>query len=390
MTALLLDAVRTPFGRFRGGLSHVRVDDLAAVPIRALVERHEGLESEVGDVLLGNANGAGEDNRNVARMALLLAGLPVGVPGVTVNRLCGSGAEAVVQGARAVTCGDLDAVVVGGVEGMSRAPFVIAPVDEELPRSMTLHRTTLGWRMVNPAFPAPWVESLGRSAELVAEEYGIGRAEQDEWAVRSHHRAAAAWRRGFFDDVLAVEGLATDECVRPDTTIDQLARLRSAFSPGGAVTAGNSSPLNDGAVAALVGSPELADRRGIEPLARLVGSAVVGVDPARFATAPVAVVDALLTRLGRTPADVAVLELNEAFAAVVLCCLRDMPGIPPEVVNPNGGAIALGHPLGASAARIVVDCAKALRERGGGFGIATACIGVGQGIAIGIEVRDGA
>ncbi|MDN5744349.1 MAG: thiolase family protein [Nocardioidaceae bacterium] len=385
MPTYLLDAVRTPFGKARGGLSHVRIDDLGAIPMRRLLARHAGLEHEVDDVFFGNVNGAGEDNRNVARMSLLLAGLPVQTPGTSVNRLCGSGAEAVVQGSRAIASGDGHLVVVGGVEGMSRAPFVVAPVDEALPRSLEFHQTTVGWRMVNPLFPGHWVESLGRSAEIVAEEYGITREEQDEWALRSQERAGAAWRAGLHDDVEPVEGVTMDECIRPDSSAQALARLSPVFSSTGTVTAGTSSPISDGSIAALLGSGSAAKRAGIEPMAEIVGSAVVGVDPARFATAPVAAVAKLLKRLGRSPSDVAVLEINEAFAAVVLTCLRDMDGFPPDVVNPHGGAIAMGHPLGASAARVVVDCARELRRRGGGFGIATACIGVGQGIAIGIE-----
>lgn len=385
MPTYLLDALRTPFGKARGGLSHVRVDDLGAIAIRELLARHDGLEHEIDDVFYGNVNGAGEDNRNVARMALLLAGLPVETPGTSVNRLCGSGAEAVVQGSRAIATGDGDLVVVGGVEGMSRAPFVVAPVEEALPRNLEFHQTAVGWRMINPRFPRHWVESLGRSAEIIAQEYGITREEQDEWALRSHERASAAWRAGLHDDVVPVEGVAMDECIRPSTSAEALARLLPVFSPDGTVTAGNSSPISDGAIAALLGSEDAAKRAGVEPIARIVGSAVVGVDPARFATAPVAAVAKLLERLGRAPSDVDVLEINEAFAAVVLACLRDMDGISPDAVNPRGGAIAMGHPLGASAARVIVDCARELRRRGGGFGVATACIGVGQGIAIGIE-----
>jgi acetyl-CoA acetyltransferase family protein len=387
MDAWLLDAVRTPFGRSRGGLSSVRPDDLGAVPVRELLARHPDLDPAlVDDVVLGNTNGAGEDNRNVARMASLLAGLPTSVPGVTVNRLCGSGAEAIVQAARAVRGGDAGLVVAGGVESMSRAPFVLAPVDTALPREATLHATTVGWRMTNPLFPAPWVESLGRSAELVAERLGIGREEQDAWAARSHERAQAAWDRGHHDGfVVPVAGVDRDESIRPGTTTATLAALRPAFSDHGAVTAGNSSPINDGAVATLVGTREHAVRLGLTPLARVVGSAAVGVDPAEFALAPVVAVRALLSRLGRRLEDVDLLELNEAFAAVVLSCLTELP-VPQESVNPDGGAIALGHPLGASAARAVVDLARGLRRRGGEFGIATACMGVGQGIAVALEV----
>jgi acetyl-CoA acyltransferase len=355
--------------------------------IRELFARlPEGTAERVDDVILGNANGAGEDNRNVARMSSLLAGMPTSVPGVSVNRLCGSGAEAVVQASRAARSGDADLVVAGGVESMSRAPFVLAPIDSALPREATLHSTTVGWRMTNPAFPAPWVESLGRSVEIVAERHGITRAAQDDWAVRSHQRAAQARDDGLHDDyVFAVVGVESDESIRPGASRESLGRLPSAFSEGGTVTAGNASPINDGAVATLLASTAGLERLGATPLARIVGSAVVGVDPADWAIAPVGAVNKLLDRTGRRLEDVAVLELNEAFAGVVLSCLELLP-IDPELVNPHGGAIAMGHPLGASAARVIVDCARELRRRGGGFGIATACIGVGQGIAVGIEV----
>lgn len=387
MDAWLLDGARTPFGKLRGGLSSTRTDDLGAVPIRELMRRHPGIEPALmGDVVLGNANGAGEDNRNVARMSLLLAGLSASTPGLTVNRLCGSGAEALVQAARSVRAGEAGLMIAGGVESMSRAPFVVEPIDSALPRTLSLHPTTVGWRMVNPLFPAAWVETLGRSAELVAERLGISRPEQDDWALRSHHRAARAWDEGRHDGFVVAHGeVERDESIRAGATEESLRALRPAFSEAGAVTAGNSSPISDGAVAALVGTREVADRLGVEPVARFVGSAVVGVDPAEFALAPVAAIRALLHRVGRTEGDIAVLELNEAFGAMVLACLQGLD-VPAEVVNPDGGAIAIGHPIGASAARVVVDCARALRRRGGGFGVAAACIGVGQGIAVGIEV----
>ncbi len=386
--AYLVDSVRTPFGRYRGALSRVRVDDLAAAPVRELVARNAAaVAAGIDDVILGDANGAGEDNRNVARMAVLLAGLPVSTPAATVNRLCGSGAESIVLAARAIRAGDAELVIAGGVEGMSRAPHVLAPIDEALPTRAELVPTALGWRMVNPAFPAPWVETLGRSAELIAEESGIGRAEQDAWALRSHALADAAWSSGFHAGrVLPTAGLVRDECVRPGTSAAALARLASAFSVGGAVTAGNSSPLSDGGAATLIASGRRVAESGARPIARIIGSAVVGIDPARFALAPVDAVNKLLRQLGRTLADVAVLEINEAFAAVVLACLArlDPPGH--VLVNPHGGAIALGHPLGASATRALVDCAHGVRERGGGLGIMAACIGVGQGIAVAVEV----
>lgn len=386
----LVDAARTVFGRFRGGLSHIRTDDLAAMPVRALAQRNPELVSGgIDDVILGDANGAGEDNRNVARMAALLAGLPVSTPGTTVNRLCGSGAESIVQASRAIRAGDADLIIAGGVESMSRAPHVLAPIDDRLPARPELVPTTVGWRMVNPAFPAHWVESLGRSAELIAEELRIERAAQDEWALRSHRRAAVAWESGFHADrVLTTAELERDECLRPDSSAEALAALTPAFSSAGAVTAGNSSPLSDGAAAMVVASPVRLRETGAPALARIAGSAVIGVEPERFALAPVAATEKLLHRMRRTLADVAVLEINEAFAAVVLACLQRLQPPTGVQVNPHGGAIALGHPLGASATRALMDCAHAVRERGGGLGIMTACIGVGQGIAIAVEVLD--
>jgi len=384
MDALLIDAVRTPFGRYRGGLSGIRTDDLAAAPIRELLRRHPDLDpAAVEDVLLGNTNGAGEENRNVGRMAALLAGLPVSVPGATVNRLCASGGEAIVQGARAVAAGDARLVIAGGVEGMSRAPYVVPKPDEALPRTMEMVQTTVGWRMVNPAFPQPWTDPLGVCAERVAAELGIGRAEQDEWALRSHERAAAAWDKGLHDDYVAALGdVVRDESIRPDTSLDRLAALQPAFSADGTVTAGNSSPLNDGAIACLLGSAEAAAELGVTPLGRLLGSATVGVEPDRFTLAPVPAIEKVLARLGLTADDIDVWEINEAFAAMVLSCLRGLPAIDTERVNPHGGAIAIGHPLGASAPRVIVDLCRELRRRGGGVGVAAACVGVGQGTAV--------
>ncbi|MRH89405.1 acetyl-CoA C-acyltransferase [Nocardia sp. SYP-A9097] len=385
-TAWVVDAVRTPFGAVRGALSHIRADDLAAVPIVNLMERHPELDpNRIDEVVWGNANGAGEDNRNVARMAALLAGLPNSIPGVTVNRLCGSGAEALLSAARRVAVGEAEVVVAGGSESMSRAPYVLPPIDSAFPRQLELTATTVGWRMINPRFPAPWVQSLGRSAELVAEGNGIGRLEQDEWALRSHELAAKAWSEGVHDGfVIGHAGLGCDESIREvDAAI--MAGLRPAFSTHGSVTAGNSSPINDGAVAALVASGAVVDELGVEPLGRILSSAVVGVDPDLFALAPVPAIHKALDRAGRGLNEVRVLELNEAFAAVVLACSRELPQITADRVNPFGGAIALGHPLGASAARVVIDCLRHLRRLGGGIGVAAACIGVGQGIAIVLE-----
>jgi len=386
--AWLLAAVRTPFGRYRGGLSHIRTDDLAALPLAELMRRIPALDpARLDDIVLGDTNGAGEDNRNVARMAALLAGLPVTVPGVTVNRLCGSGAEAIVQAARAIRAGDAGLVVAGGVEGMSRAPYVLPRPDEFLPRRMDMHATTVGWRMINERFPADWVRSLGECAESIAEEYGIGRSEQDAWALRSHQRAHAAWTGGIHSDyVMPVGELQTDESIRPDTSAAALAALPPAYTAHGAVTAGNSSPLNDGAIAVLVGTRETGAELGLEPIGRVVASAVVATEPDRFAVAPVGAVHQVLARVGRSLGDVDLFEINEAFSAMVLSCLHDLPGLAADRVNVHGGAIAYGHPLGASAARVVVDLCRELGRRGGGLGVATACIGVGLGIAIACEV----
>jgi acetyl-CoA acetyltransferase family protein len=388
MDALLLDAVRTPFGRYRGGLSGIRTDDLAALPIAELLRRHPEVEpAAVEDVVYGDSNGAGEDNRNVGRMAALLAGLPVTVPGSTVNRLCGSGGEAVVQAARTLAVGDARLLVAGGVEGMSRAPHVLPAPDEALPKSLKLWPTALGWRMVNPKFSAEWTAPLGVCSERVAAEFGIGRSAQDEWALRSHQRAAEAWEKGLHEDyVLAVDGVHRDESIRPDTSAAALAKLKPAFTPDGTVTAGNSSPLNDGAIAILMGTRATAAELGIEPLAEVVGSAVAALAPDRFSVAPVPAIGRLLSRIGLSYSDIAVWEINEAFAAMVLSNLHELPDVDIERVNPHGGAIAIGHPLGASMPRVVVDCARELRRRGGGVGVAACCIGVGQGLAVALRV----
>jgi len=386
--AFLLDAVRTPFGRNRGGLSHIRTDDLAAIPIAALVERHAVLDpATIDDVYLGNANGAGEDNRNVARMAALLAGLPVTVPGVSINRLCASGNEALVQAARAVRVGDARLCIAGGVEGMSRSPYVLPPPDVALPRDLALVSTQLGWRLINPKFPAAWTDSLGACAERVADELGIGRDEQDAWAVRSHQRVHAAYERGLHDGfVIETEGVRRDESLRPGTTAETLGALPPAFTSNGSVTAGNASPINDGAIAIMVGDASAAEELGVDPLGRVLASATTATEPDRFSVAPVDAIQRVLDRIGRSAADIDLWEINEAFAAMVLSTLRGLPDVDPERVNVNGGAIAIGHPLGASAPRVVVDLCRELRRRGGGIGVAAACIGVGQGQAIVVEV----
>lgn len=384
----LIDAVRTPFGKLRGGLSQIRTDDLAAIPIRELLARHESLDpARIDDVYYGDANGAGEDNRDVARMALLLAGVPVTVPGVTLNRLCGSGAEAIIQASRAVATGDADLVIAGGVEGMSRAPYVLPKPDEALPRTMELHQTTVGWRMVNPAFPPEWTQPLGVCAERVAAGLGIDREAQDAYAARSHQRVAAAYAAGLHDGfVVPVGAVARDESLRPDSTTQTLAGLKPAFSADGTVTAGNASPVNDGAIATVVGTAAMAVELGVEPLGRLLGSSTVGITPERFTLGPVGAIRRLLDRHRLAPADIAVWEINEAFAAMVLAVLHELPQIDPELVNVHGGAIAIGHPLGASAPRVVVDLCRELRRRGGGLGVAAACIGVGQGTAVLVRV----
>lgn len=379
---LLLGAARTVFGCNRGALSSVRVDDLAALPLASLTSRHPGLAACVDDVVMGNTNGAGEDNRNVARMAALLAGMPETTPGVTVNRLCGSGGEAVVQASRAIRSGDLDCVVAGGVEGMSRAPFVLPKAEVSLPITQPIESTTVGWRMINPRFPGEWTKSLGACVEKTAASHDISRAEQDEWALRSHQLANDAWDKDWMEDVLPVGGATRDESIRADASIEALAALRPAFVEGGTLTAGNSSPINDGAAALLLGNEMVADRLGVATTTEVVSSSVIGVRPDQFAEAPARAVQRLLDRTGHTAEAIDVWEINEAFAAVVLAFLRDFPQIPHERVNAHGGAIAIGHPLGASMARVVADTAARLRLRGGGLGVAAACIGVGQGMAL--------
>ena len=380
-------AKRTMFGKNRGALSGIRPDDLLALSLRELAGSIPSLDlSQVDDIVMGDANGAGEDNRNVARMGALLADFPVTIPGVTLNRLCGSGGEAIVQASRAVHSGDMDIVIAGGVESMSRAPFVLPKPDKPLDASMKLEQTTVGWRMINPAFPKNWTDSLGECAQRSAQELGIGRLEQDEWSVRSHELASAAWDRGVHDGfAFSVNNLTRDESIRPTTTLETLGALKPAFTADGTVTAGNSSPINDGSVAALITREEIAKALNLDSFASIVSSAVVAVEPDRFANAPVPAMHKLLQRNNLTFSDIDLFEINEAFAAMVLTVLREEPRIDVSKVNPNGGAIAMGHPVGASAARVVVDAARNLHARGGGRAIATACIGVGLGIAILLE-----
>ncbi|WP_020495397.1 thiolase family protein [Sciscionella marina] len=385
--AFILDAVRTPFGRYGKGLAEVRPDDLAAHVVRAIVDRRTGLDpAAIEDVYFGDANGAGEDNRNVARMAVLLAGLPTSIPGATVNRLCGSGLEAAIAASRAVRCGDAELLLAGGVESMSRAPWVLPKPENGYPRGHeTLHSTTLGWRMVNPAMPGQWTVALGEGAEILADRYGITREQQDSFAARSHSRAAAASEAGEFDAELVPvpgTGLSRDEGIRADSTAEKLAGLEPVFRAEGTVTAGNASPLNDGAAALLIAGERTAAGLGTEPLARVVSCASSGVDPHLFGIGPVEAARTALRRAGIGWADLSAVELNEAFAAQSLACLAEWPELDPEIVNPAGGAIAIGHPLGASGARILGTLAHRLRRAGGGWGLAAICIGVGQGLAV--------
>jgi acetyl-CoA acetyltransferase family protein len=373
------DAVRTPVGKLGGSLAGTRPDDLAAAVVRALTERN-GIET-VDEVYFGDANQAGEDNRNVARMAVLLAGLPTSIPGATVNRLCGSGMEAAFSASRAIAAGDEAVCVAGGVESMSRAPWVMLKPDKPFPRtSETMHSTTLGWRMVNPEMPDEWTVSLGEGAEILADKYGITREQQDEFALNSHQKAAAAWGRGAFaDEVIALEELERDENIRADTTLEKLATLKPVFRKGGTVTAGNSSPMNDGASALLLSSA------GDGALARIASRASSAVEPQLYGIGPVEAANKALERAGIGWGDLKAVELNEAFAAQSLACLAEWKELDPEIVNVNGGAIALGHALGNSGTRLLTTLAHELRRRGGGWGLATMCIGVGQGVAMVIE-----
>ncbi|MFT4135986.1 thiolase family protein [Microbacterium sp.] len=387
MTAsYVYDAVRTPFGRHGRAFAAVRPDDLAALVMRAVVERTGIPPARVDDVIFGAANQAGEDNRDVARFGALLAGFPTTVPGVTVNRLCGSSVEAVIQGSRAIEAGDAGIVLAGGVESMTRAPFVVEKSPRPFPAAnQTLWNTSIGWRMVNPALPAQWTISNGESAEKLAGMFGISREEQDAFAARSHRLAAQAWADGAYaGEIVQVPGheLDRDEGIRAETTPEVLGGLPPAFAADGSVTAGNSSPLSDGASAVLLGAEGAVDA---EPLARVAGRGVAGNDPDVFGVAPVEAANRALARAGRTWADVDLVELNEAFAAQSLACLRLWPDLDPERVNVHGGAIAIGHPLGASGGRIVGHAAHELRRRGGGVAVAAICIGVGQGLAVVLE-----
>ncbi len=382
-------ATRSPFGRFGGGLAKIRPDDLAAHTLEALLATVPELDPAlVDEVLLGNANGAGEDNRNVARMASLLAGLPVTVPGASVNRLCGSSLDAAMMGSRSIESGDCDVVVAGGVESMTRAPWVLPKPSRAFPASdVTAVSTTLGWRLVNDRMPAEWTASLGECNEQLADRFAISRERQDAFAVASHERAAAAWDEGRYDALVhAVPGsdLSRDEGVRPDSTTATLGRLRPSFRPDGTITAGNASPLSDGSSAVLLGSEAASSAIGRDPLARVAGRGAHAVDPPSFGMAPIEAADRALRRAGITWSDVGAVELNEAFAVQSLVCL-DAWDVDPSLVNAWGGAIALGHPLGASGTRVLGTLAHRLRHENRRWGVAAICIGVGQGLAVVIE-----
>ena len=389
----LYAGTRTPFGRFGGALAEVRPDDLAAVALTGVLDRAPGLDhDEIDEVVWGNANGAGEDNRNVGRMAVLLAGLPTRVPATTVNRLCGSSLDATMIASRAIETGDAEVVVAGGVESMTRAPWVLPKPSRAFPAgNVTAVSTTLGWRLVNERMPAEWTVSLGEANEQLADAYGITRERQDAFAAQSHNLAAAAWDSGFYDDlVVAVPGvdLARDEGIRPGSTADKLAGLRPSFRPDGTITPGNASPLNDGAAALLLGSAAAASTLGLEPQARIAGRGAFALDPQLFGYAPVEAAGIALRRAGITWAEVGAVELNEAFAVQSLACVDAWlaQGLAdPALVNAKGGAIAIGHPLGASGARVVGTLAKRLRESGQRWGVAAICIGVGQGLAVVLE-----
>ncbi|HEX8067118.1 MAG TPA: thiolase family protein [Thermoleophilaceae bacterium] len=394
--AVVVDALRTPIGRYRGALSTVRPDDLAAHAIGAAVARNDLPADSVDDVVFGCTNGVGEDNRNVARMGLLLAGMPVEIPGVTVNRLCASGLEAVNRAAHAVCAGEGDLLLAGGVESMSRAPWAMLKPERGLPRgNVEMADTTLGWRFVNPRMAERYsTESMGETAENVAERYGVSREDQDAFALESHRRAAAAIEEGRFDDeVVPVDvpqpkgppvTVHTDEGPRPDTTLEKLAALKPVFREGGTVTAGNSSQMNDGAACVVVCSEERAAELGREPIARVVSSGAAGVDPAYMGVGPVPASLKALERAGLTIDDIDLVELNEAFAAQVIASMREL-GIPHEKLNVNGGAIAIGHPLGQSGARMLGTLIWEMRRRGVRYGLATMCIGVGMGMAMIVE-----
>jgi len=398
MDALICDAIRTPIGRYGGALSGIRTDDLAAHPIAALVARNPGVDwTAIDDVFMGDANQAGEDNRNVARMAALMAGLPVEVPGTTINRLCASGMDAVGMAARAIRAGDQDLAIAGGVESMSRAPFVMPKAEAAFSRANAVYDTTIGWRFVNPRMKAQFgTDSMPETADNVAADYNVSRADQDAFAARSQERWAAAQEAGILAEEIAPVTVPqrrgdpvvvdADEHPRPGTTAEKLAGLRGVNGPDLSVTAGNASGINDGAAALLLASPEAARSHGLTPMARVVGMATAGVPPRVMGIGPVPATRKVLARTGLRLAQMDVVELNEAFAAQALACLREL-GLPDDAahVNPNGGAIAMGHPLGMSGARLVLTAALQLRRTGGRYALCTMCVGVGQGAALVLE-----
>jgi acetyl-CoA acyltransferase len=391
--AFLYAAARTPFGRFGGALAEVRPDDLAAIALRGVLGKAPGLDpAAIGDVVWGCANQAGEDNRNVGRMAVLLAGLPVETPATTVNRLCGSSLDAAMMASRTIESGDADVVVAGGVESMTRAPWVLPKPSRAFPGgNVTAVSTTLGWRLVNENMPKEWTVSLGEANELLGDKFTLSRVRQDEFAARSHNLADEAWTAGFYDDlVVPVEGvdLSRDEGIRPGSSAAKLARLKPSFRPDGTITAGNASPLNDGASAVLLGSESAAGRIGSAPLARVAGRGVAAVEPPMFGYAPVEAAGRALRRAGIGWPEVAAVELNEAFAVQSIACVDAWLGegmSSPDIVNAKGGAIAIGHPLGASGGRILGTLAHRLRASGERWGVAAICIGVGQALAVVLE-----
>jgi 3-oxoadipyl-CoA thiolase len=392
----ICDYARTPIGRYGGALAKVRTDDLAAVPIRELVRRHPGIAEAVEEVFYGCANQAGEDNRNVARMATLLAGLPERTPAATINRLCASGLDAVGAAARAIKAGEIDLAIAGGVESMTRAPFVTAKSEAAFQRTVEIYDTTIGWRFINPLLKAQYgVDSMPETGENVAQEFQVTREDQDSFAVRSQRRAARAQAEGVFDSRIVPIGIPDrkgsvrvdkDEHPRADTTLETLTKLKPIVRQGGTVTAGNASGVNDGAAALILASAEAAEKHGLAPLARVLGLASAGVPPRIMGIGPVPAVGKLVERLGVKVSQFDAIELNEAFASQALACLRQL-GVPDDAehVNPNGGAIALGHPLGMSGARIAGEVALELSRRGGRLGLATMCVGVGQGVALAME-----
>ena len=397
-SAYICDGIRTPFGRYAGALASVRTDDLAALPLKALIERNSGVDwSAVDDLLYGCANQAGEDNRNVARMAVLLSGLPVGVPATTVNRLCGSSLDAIGMASRAIKCGEADLILAGGVESMTRAPFVMGKAEGPFSRAAKLEDTTLGWRFVNPLIRAQFgIDSMPETGENVAEQFGISREDQDAFALRSQQRWASAHQRGFFNTQITAVTLAqskgeprivsVDESPRPDTNLDVLAKLKPVVRPNGTVTAGNASPLNDGAAAVLMASEAGAKTHALQPRARVVAAVAAGIEPRIMGFAPSPAVRKVLSRAHLNLDQMDLIELNEAFAAQALAVTRDLGLADADPrINPNGGAIAIGHPLGASGARLVITAINQLEAIGGRYALCTMCIGVGQAIAMILE-----